>query len=30
MNALLSLRDGRKANSIGGGGTRINVWGKAL
>lgn len=28
MNALLSLRDGRKANSIGGGGTRINVWEK--
>ena len=26
MNALLSLRDGRKANSIGGGSTRINVW----
>lgn len=28
MNALLSLRDGRKANSIGGGSTRINVWEK--
>jgi hypothetical protein len=28
MNALLSLRDGRKSNSIGGGGTRINVWEK--
>ena len=28
MNAILSLRDGRKANSIGGGSTRINVWEK--